>query len=184
MRNLLSKLRDTMPLPLKNQGAVIFHWWTCQHWGKIPSTHTFPPPVATAAHIAVRLSWKRLWKKADYDHYHYKMAAVSKKRLERPLLVTLSTEVDLYKRNLSFGKFSLVLCPCQCLIYNIETTLRHASLRPHLAERSMSPLRVELRCSPEASQGAATTLSTPKSAPVHGWLTFMAKSHVCKCLQV
>lgn len=28
MRNLLSKLRETMPLPLKNQGAVKFHWWT------------------------------------------------------------------------------------------------------------------------------------------------------------
>lgn len=120
MRNLLSKLRDTMPLPLKNQGAVIFHWWTSQHWGKIPSTHTHTPPlVATAAHIAVRLSWKRLWKKSWlwslFNVYLFslrplktkvifriskkccadKMAAVSKKRLERPLLVGLNYQLPL-----------------------------------------------------------------------------------------
>lgn len=117
MRNLLSKLRDTMPLPLKNQGAIIFHWRTCQHWGQIPTTHTHPPPIATAAQqsgwagkyfgkklimiiILMRICfhwdhWKPVIVRISKKCWTDKMAAVSKKRLERPLLVDWNYQLPL-----------------------------------------------------------------------------------------
>lgn len=116
MRNLLSKLRDTMPLPLKNQGAVIFHWWTYQQ--KYPPLTTTPhPPPPSSCHNGTYSSQAKLektlekgWLWSLFNVYLSllrplktkvivriskkcwtdKMAAVSKKRLERPLLVEMS----------------------------------------------------------------------------------------------